>query len=86
MKTRRNIYFIIGTFLIILNLLVDLVNLPDFFAEIESFDFNIGYIIGYHILMIFGIILLRLGYKLNKKIKLTEGFDVDASIENIGKP
>jgi hypothetical protein len=86
MKTRRNIYYSIGVFLIVLNLLVDFVNLPEFFTEVETYDFSIGYIIGYHFLMLFGIVLLRLGYKLNKKIKLSESFDIDASIENIGKP
>jgi uncharacterized protein YebE (UPF0316 family) len=86
MKTRRNIYYSIGASLIILNLLVDFVNLSDFLTEIETGGFSIGYIIGYHISMIFGIILLRLGYGLSKKIKLAEGFDVDTSIENSGKP
>jgi hypothetical protein len=86
MKTRRNIYYGVGFFLIVLNLLVDFVNLPDFFADAETYDFSIGYIIGYHILMIVGIVLLRNRYKLDKKIKLSEGFDVEASIENIGKP
>jgi hypothetical protein len=86
MKTRRNIYYSIGSFLILLNLLVDIVNLPEYFAETETYGFSIGYIIGYHILIILGIVLLLLGSKLNKKIKFSENFDVAKSIENIGKP
>jgi EamA domain-containing membrane protein RarD len=86
MKTRRTIYFCIGGFLILLNILADILSLREFFAKAESLDYSIGYFIGYHILMIFGIVLFREGLKLNKKIKLSEGFDADASIENIGKP
>jgi hypothetical protein len=86
MKTRRNIYYSIGAFLVVLNLLVDFVNLPELFTEIKTYGFGIGYIIGTNFLIIIGIVLLRMGYNLNKKIKLSEGFDVDTSIENIGKP
>ncbi len=84
MKTRRNIYYGIGVFLILLNLLVDLVNLPEFFVETEAYSFNVGYLIGAHFLMVLGIVLLRIGYNLNNKIKLKESFDVEKSIEGIG--
>ncbi len=77
-KTRRNIYYTIGSCLILLNLLVDLSELPQLIADVESY--GIGYFLGYHILMIFGIILLIMGYKLNKKIKFVENFDVEKSI------
>ncbi len=83
-KARRNIYLTIGTFLVVLNLLVDIIELPQLLADIEKNGF--GYLLGYHILMIFGFVLLRMGYKLNKKIKHTESFDIEKSIESIGKP
>jgi hypothetical protein len=67
-------------------LLVDIVSFPEFSTEIETYGFSIGYIIGSNFLIIIGIVLLRIGYNLNKKIKLSEGFDVEAAIENIGKP
>ncbi len=85
MKTRRNIYYSIAVFLILLNLIVDFVSLPEFFADIENNGFSIGYLIGAHFLMIIGFILLRMGYKLNKKIKFKEDFDINTSIENLGK-
>lgn len=85
-KARKNIYYTIGTILIVLNLLVDLVNLPEFLADFESSSFGFGYLLGYHILMVFGFVLLRMGYKLSKKIKHTESFDIEKSIESIGKP
>lgn len=85
-KARRNIYYTIGTIMVVLNLLVDLIELPQLLADMEESGFSFGYLLGYHILMIFGFVLLRMGYKLNKKIKLTESFDVEKSIESIGKP
>jgi hypothetical protein len=85
MKARRNIYYIIGAILILFNLLADLIAHREFFANIEANGFSFGYLIGAHILMIFGFVFLRLGFKLNKKIKLNNSFDIDKSIESIGK-
>jgi hypothetical protein len=83
MKTRKNIYYTIGAILVGMNLLVDLFEMRQLLADIETSGF--AYAIGYHILMIFGFVFLRMGYKLNKKIKLNEDFDVEKSIESIGK-
>ena len=82
MKTRRNIYLIIGGVLIVLNLLVDIVN----FNEDKSKDisYSIGYFIGSHILLLTGIILLRMAYTIHKKI-INRHNKLDNEIENIGK-
>jgi EamA domain-containing membrane protein RarD len=82
MKTRRNIYLIIGVVLILLNLLVDIVN----FNEDKSKDipYSIGYFIGAHIFLLIGIILVRMAYKLHKKI-INRYNELDNEIENIGK-
>ena len=82
MKKRKIIYTIVGSILILLNLLVDITE-PGAFRASEDKGYSIGYFIGSHLLLIIGLILLRLAYKLNKRLKKME---IQEMINNIGKP
>ncbi len=84
MKTRRNIYIGIGSILILLNVLVDIISFTEYTPESTGVGFSIGYFIGSHFLLIFGVILLRLAYRLNKRIKSREELTLDKSIDEIG--
>jgi hypothetical protein len=84
MKTRRTVYLIIGSLLLVLNLLVDLVELSQNKMLPGDTAYNIGYIIGSHIFAITGLIFLRLAYKAHKKIRAQEEDHLE-DIDNIGK-
>ena len=84
MKTRRNVYIILGCILLILNLWLDLVELSEHTPASPYQGFTIGGFIGSHIFIIFGLIFLRLAYKLHKRIRAKEESELD-DIENIGK-
>ncbi|MEO6252846.1 MAG: hypothetical protein ABIO79_06055 [Ferruginibacter sp.] len=84
MKTRRTVYIIIGSLLLVLNLLVDLVELSENKWDPGDGAAGIGYIIGSHIFVITGLIFLRLAYTLHKKIRAKDE-DHSEEIENIGK-
>jgi uncharacterized membrane protein len=85
MKIRRVVYFILGCLLILLNILVDIVN-PDKspMAEDES-AYNIGYFVGSHILIIFGLLFLFWAFRLHKKIKAMPDKELEKNIDDIGK-
>lgn len=84
MKQRRNVYFIVGTLLVLLNLLVDVVN-PNVLPEGEDPAYSAGYLVGGHFMLIIGVILLISGYRLHRKIKKAEdNNDLDADVRNIG--
>jgi EamA domain-containing membrane protein RarD len=68
MKARRNIYFIIAITLIFLNLLIDITALYENNSNSQSLSYSIGYFIGSHFLIIIGLILLRMSYKLHKRL------------------
>lgn len=82
MKTRKIIYTVIGSILIILNLLVDIAELGTIKTSKEDAGYSIGYFIGSHILLIFGLILLRMAYKLQKRMKKKETQEMIDSIGN----
>ena len=81
MKTRRTLYLVIGVFLIAINLAVDFIN---FFEDRDANSDNIGYFIGSNILLVFGLILLRMSYRLNQKL-IKEDDPLNKSIEDIGR-
>ena len=81
MKTRRNIYIIIGSILILLNLLMDIAEYKEYTREIF---FNIGYLLGSHFLLIIGVVLLILANRVQKKINTIKQYEWDESIKNIG--
>ena len=85
MKTRRTVYLVIGVLLILLNLVVDLTEYASFNSNYISPAYNIGYFIGSHILLIIGLILLRLAYRLHKKMKSKEDDPLEESINCIGE-
>ncbi len=86
-KTRRNIYFLVGALLIFFNLLVDLLDVSDLSSRIiENDSLNIGYLIGSQFLLLTGIILLRFGLKIHKKLEEQNNLEIEKSIEEIGKP
>ena len=82
MKTRRNIYLIIGTVLVVLNLLTDFVSLSEYSSQDNGY--NIGYFIGSHFLMIIGFVLLRFAYKINQRLKIAAPNSLEEEIEKIG--
>ena len=82
MKTRRKIYLYLGIALVVLNVLVDIVEISDGREFNQGTAFSIGYFIGSHILLIFGLVFLRLAARLQKKIKAKEMHNM---IEDIGK-
>lgn len=85
MKVRIYIYIVIGSFLIIVNILVDIIQ----FFEINEYSvessYNAGYFIGSHILLLFGLLFLRTAYKVNRKIKSEDDLALEKSIHNIGE-
>jgi len=86
LKVRRKIYFIVGAVLIFINLLVDLADIRYLSARIsENNSFNVGYLIGSQLLLLIGIILLRFGFKLHKRIKGLDENDIEKSINDIWK-
>ena len=84
MKTRRNLYIIIGSFLVLVNLLSDLAALGQGDNLSNEMSFNIGYVIGAHFMLIFGILFLWLAYRLHKKIKAKNLASLETTIESIG--
>ena len=90
MKARRTIYIVIGSILILLNILLDIAS---FYEVINSGNpdpsenggaFSVGYFIGGHIFLIIGLVLLRLAYKLNKKIKNENARELKEAIDELG--
>jgi hypothetical protein len=85
LRTRKNIYIIIGSILIVINLLVDLLEIIEHNPVSADQAYSIGYFIGSNILVIFGLIFLRLAYRLHKKIKKIERNELEKSINSIGE-
>ena len=82
MKGRRNVYLIIGSVLIILNLLLDIASLSEYKPQDSSY--SIGYFIGSHFLMIIGLVLYRLAYKINRRLKSDNPDSLEEDIKKIG--
>ena len=68
MKTRRNIYIGLGSFLILLNIIVDVVELAEYRPTPGISPYGISYFLGAHILLIFGLLLLRMAYTVNQQV------------------
>ena len=85
MKFRRNIYIVIGLFLIIVNFLVDIIQLLEKNEYSGESSYNVGYFIGSHFLLLFGLLFLRTAYKVNRKIKSKADLALEKSIHNIGE-
>ena len=84
MKTRRTIYIILGSFFILVNIMIDIIN-PDKSPMTENEgSYGVGYFIGSHFLMIFGLIFLGLAFKVHKKIKRVRSYDLEKDIDQIG--
>ena len=83
MRIRKNIYIIVGVILIVLNLFVDFAEYIERRSLKADPAYSIGYFIGSHLLLILGILLLRIAYKIQQKIKR---YAVQQMIEEIGKP
>ena len=82
MKTRKNIYLTVGIILILINILVDIVEFNSFKSLSEDNAYNIGYFIGSHFFLFAGLALLRMAYKVQKKINNKQTREM---IDNIGK-
>lgn len=84
MKLRRGVYIVVGGFLILTNLLMDIVE-PDSANNFTADAFNIGYFLGSHFLLIAGLVLLRLAYRVHQKIKKKELVQLEQALDEIGK-
>lgn len=82
MKNRRSAYIAIGSFLIVFNLLTDIVQPDKQKGNAESAAYNAGYFFGAHLLLFIGIVLLIMAYRLHKKIKR---LSTESEIDQIGK-
>ena len=81
MKTRKNIYITIGIILIVLNLLVDISDFNHIKSQVQKDASGIGYLIGSQLFLIIGLVLLRMSYKLQQRIKRKQ---LREMIEKIG--
>jgi hypothetical protein len=70
MKRQRNFYIIIGIILIVVNLKIDFEQITEVYYSTHSYTWytNGWYVLFYNSLLIFGIILLLMAYKLQRKI------------------
>lgn len=84
MKTRRNIYFLAGSFLIVFNLIVYISHLQQMSEESSNASYSIGSFIGANIPTIIGLILVRMAYKLHARMKQIYMNEVDTEVNNIG--
>ncbi|MBX3241375.1 MAG: hypothetical protein KIT80_17830 [Chitinophagaceae bacterium] len=86
MKIRRSAYLAIGVFLIILNILINITNPYDMLYGPGGDSFNPGYFLGSNFFVIFGLVLLRLAYKVQQKIKTAiQMKEMEDAIREIGK-
>ena len=82
MKKRRNVYLINGSLLILVNPLIDITENNQYTNDIY---YNIGYLLGSQFLLIFGVVLLILANKVQKKINTMKQNEFEDSIKNIGQ-
>ncbi len=70
LQKRKIIYVVIACFLILLNLLIDLISLAkgELVREVNNSSSGIGYFIGSQFFIIFGLFLLYRVFKLNRQI------------------
>lgn len=85
MTIRRNIYLVIGIVLIALNLLSDLLGRNEIVNDLGDTSFSLGYMIGSHIMLIAGMVLIGFAYKIQKRIVRHRKKEFEKSIEEIGK-
>jgi NADH:ubiquinone oxidoreductase subunit 6 (subunit J) len=81
MKIRKNIYFIIGCILISFSIIADIIDWKNLIDEVKG-NGGVGYLIGYHIFFIIGILLISSSFKISKKIKQQEEIE---KIDSIGE-
>jgi hypothetical protein len=81
-RLNSNIYFIIGTILIVINI-ADFRHLSA--KAFENNSINAGYIIGSQFLLLFGFLLIRIGSRKNKRLQELKKNEIEQSIEEIGK-
>ncbi|MEO5942447.1 MAG: hypothetical protein ABIP30_10065 [Ferruginibacter sp.] len=85
MKIRRILYFSVGVFLIICNILIDILHYKEFYAQSNDIAYTLGSILGGHILLVIGLFLFRASYKLKKKINLLNNKSLEMDIDSIGR-
>ena len=86
MKTRKNIYLTIGIILIVLNLLVDITDFTHIKLQVQNDKSGFGYVIGSQFLLIIGLILVRMAYKLKLRIERTQLQDMINKIGSEWQP
>ncbi|MEJ7626857.1 MAG: hypothetical protein WKF35_08340 [Ferruginibacter sp.] len=85
MKLRRNIYLIIGSLLVLINVLSDIAAISQNDTLTGDASFNIGYLIGSHLFLFVGLVFLWFAHKENKKIKTKNESVIKESIDTIGR-
>ena len=86
LQRRRAIYIIIAFLLIFLNIITDFLSYVegDFKRYPEDSSGRIGYFIGSHFFIIFGLFLLFRVFKINKQITLFRKRQLDIVIDSVG--
>ena len=77
-----NIYFTVGLILIVLNLLLDIAAYDNNRSSPGNQAYSIGYFIGSHLFLFIGLFLLRIAYKIQRRIKNKQAREL---IDSIGK-
>ncbi len=86
MNTKRIIFIVIGVFLIVPNLLSNLLQYLNGQLQFDATAYGLGSVVGAHIFIAIGVILLLEAKKINKKIKLSKGISLlNKPINEIGK-
>ena len=69
LKSRKRVYIVLGVILIVVNLYLEI---TEYLSNPEYFSLSVGSILGWNVLLLLGILLLRSASKLNGKIKKIE--------------
>jgi hypothetical protein len=84
LKKRKIIYVIIACFLILLNLLTDLLSFIEGKFSSDDIGYNIGYMIGSHFFFIFGLFLFYRVFKINRRINELKQHAMNTVVDSIG--
>jgi hypothetical protein len=88
LQRRKIIYIVIASFLIVLNLLVDLMSLQkgEFYKNYNDPGpgTSIGYFIGSHIFILFALLLFYRVFKIGKRIEFLNQQQLNDTVDAVG--
>ncbi|WP_129132633.1 hypothetical protein [Lacibacter luteus] len=88
LQRRRTIYLVTASFLICLNLLLDLISLIE--GEFkrnynqDAMSKNVGYFLGSHIFILFGLLLVYRVTKITRRIKSLQQLQLNDIVDAVG--